>query len=598
MQVFVDRFLERNISGSDDREEESKRRKIGSKLEKYLVLLFSSALRVKQSASADGPSEEVIRIADEDRQRIAEAELRMKAVAAGQQRRTGQFDVNVISVRAVTIKGRLRSRVHEEFIIRTRITTGEHGEGETAERYREDTYVSRRYGDFDRLADTLRVEFPDEDVRPPPGKDKSKMAYQPLASNLPETPFDSDAPTQSVSIAREKNRLTLRAYLRSLLAAPALADSRTMQDFLTRDPTTLSDAEKRDEHTREELDAVREEEAARFAEESNKRVKELQEHLNKFKTDLVRRDGLSRIFGTIKATPNMYDLPKEYLALISWARISAASTLFHMFMGSDTSSELFAQLKRIHGLMPYFMLRGILRISNPVAMIRGGLDLFLAQPFGQKSLIQRMFSSGLQADVDELSNVCASVEEKVADDVLCDKVHNYVALPAVAQNRLRKMAEDERLDLITVILRSEECGGHLNPVQIDRVVRSSRSYEVYKAYRANLSDDEEDAGPQDEDAWLYEDLHVLLRCSVRLRDKQQLIELIFEGVTAELLKDMVTIFYTPLAQVYKAANIADSLSDLQNFINDLIKTVETNEECEYGVKAWQLSYMLILSRSQ
>ena len=45
-----------------------------------------------------------------------------------------------------------------------------------------------------------------------------------------------------------------------------------------------------------------------------------------------------------------------------------------------------------------------------------------------------------------------------------------------------------------------------------------------------------------------------------------------------MLKDIVTIFYQPLAQVYKAANIADSLSDLQSFVNDLIKTVELSEQ--------------------
>lgn len=53
-----------------------------------------------------------------------------------------------------------------------------------------------------------------------------------------------------------------------------------------------------------------------------------------------------------------------------------------------------------------------------------------------------------------------------------------------------------------------------------------------------------------------------------------------QGHTAELMKDIITIFYAPLAQVYKAASIADSLGDMQNFINDLIKTVDDVEECE------------------
>jgi len=77
---------------------------------------------------------------------------------------------------------------------------------------------------------------------------------------------------------------------------------------------------------------------------------------------------------------------------------------------------------------------------------------------------------------------------------------------------------------------------------------------------------------------LFEDLGVLIRLYARLRDREQLIELIFEGTTADLLKDIITIFYAPLAQVYKAASIADSLGDMQNFINDLIRTVEQGEE--------------------
>jgi hypothetical protein len=44
------------------------------------------------------------------------------------------------------------------------------------------------------------------------------------------------------------------------------------------------------------------------------------------------------------------------------------------------------------------------------------------------------------------------------------------------------------------------------------------------------------------------------------------------------MKDIITIFYSPLAQVYRAASIAESIGDLQNFINDLIRTVETSDE--------------------
>jgi hypothetical protein len=48
-----------------------------------------------------------------------------------------------------------------------------------------------------------------------------------------------------------------------------------------------------------------------------------------------------------------------------------ASTVFQRFVAADNASEAFAGLKRIHGMMPYFMLKAALKISNPMAMIRG-----------------------------------------------------------------------------------------------------------------------------------------------------------------------------------------------------------------------------------
>ena len=58
--------------------------------------------------------------------------------------------------------------------------------------------------------------------------------------------------------------------------------------------------------------------------------------------------------------------------LILYSRLAA--TIFQTFVASDTASETLMGLKRIHGLMPYFMLKGILKISNPMAMIRGGYE--------------------------------------------------------------------------------------------------------------------------------------------------------------------------------------------------------------------------------
>jgi hypothetical protein len=63
---------------------------------------------------------------------------------------------------------------------------------------------------------------------------------------------------------------------------------------------------------------------------------------------------------------------------------------------------------------------------------------------------------------------------------------------------------------------------------MQRVVRSHREHREYLKYRESLADSDDDDGPQNEDAWLFEDLAVLTKLYSRLRDKKQLIALIFE----------------------------------------------------------------------
>jgi hypothetical protein len=63
---------------------------------------------------------------------------------------------------------------------------------------------------------------------------------------------------------------------------------------------------------------------------------------------------------------------------------------------------------------------------------------------------------------------------------------------------------------------------------MQRVVRSHRAHQEYLKYRGSLADSDDDDGPQNDDAWLFEDLVVLTKLYSRLRDKEQLISLIFE----------------------------------------------------------------------
>ncbi|KIN93038.1 hypothetical protein M404DRAFT_17347 [Pisolithus tinctorius Marx 270] len=585
LQPFVASVFARNLSptiliedADDDETIEATRLKILAKVERNLAMLFSSGTKLVEP-------EQVVRLSQSDLDRI---ESLMKN---RRKKRRDVFDVNIVCIRTVTDKGRVRSRVHEEFIIRTRLSKDR------------EVCVSRRYGDFKTLADELCKAYQDELVPPPPAKDRTAvdvssptLAQSPSQSafNLSQDslsqpshipgahysnsrqygPFQSQRPER---LSREKNRLTLRGYLHTLLANPTFASSPVLRSFLLSGPTRLTPAEQEDARRREDADYVRDEGRRRFAHEISVRIDGLRDSVRSVKGEIIGKDGLMQVFAIIKVTPSIEQLPKNYQAVIEWARISLASTLFQTYVASDNSSETFASLKRTHGLMPYFVLKAALKISNPVGMIRTVLDIFLAQPFGGRSLLQRLFTSSLSEEVKSLSTYIQHVSEKVGDPVLCNKVRAFVYAPREVQDFYRASAVTDNVHLLRAIMHGRE-EPVLSRVQLARIEQAGRKWEAWERERKKRGEDSDDEGPSDEEVWLFEDLKTLVRLYSRLRDREQLIALIFEGVTADLLKDIITIFYAPLAQVYRAASIADSLGDLQNFINDLIRTVEQTED--------------------
>jgi hypothetical protein len=85
----------------------------------------------------------------------------------------------------------------------------------------------------------------------------------------------------------------------------------------------------------------------------------------------------------------------------------------------------------------------------------------------------------------------------------------------------------ENIHILAAVLRSGE-EPILSRAQMQRVVKSHRAHQEYLKYHDTLEDSDDDDGPQNEDAWLFEDLAVLTRLYSRLKDKDQLISLIFE----------------------------------------------------------------------
>ena len=151
----------------------------------------------------------------------------------------------------------------------------------------------------------LAKAHPKEDIPSPPAKDRSYVmapssspATSPLTRQFTTSTLgdvDAESPTYAAGdnsspssrLSREKNRLTLRSYLHSLLASSTIASSPVLRSFLLSGPIVLSAEELEDARLREEADRVRDEGRKRFAREIASRVDGLRDAVKSVKGDIM-----------------------------------------------------------------------------------------------------------------------------------------------------------------------------------------------------------------------------------------------------------------------------------------------------------------------
>ncbi|KAI8952109.1 hypothetical protein F4801DRAFT_589177 [Xylaria longipes] len=600
LQVFLESFASKNISSSEDRLEETKRRKLAMKCRKLVELMMVSGI-----PTASG-FEERIRFAEMeivDRNAIDTGVL--NTIPEGNF--VNGWDINVAGVRTTMVKRNIRHHKHAEFLLRVK------RKGEI------EHFVGRRYGDFANLHKKLRHELPGKVLPPLPKKTKSTTTTSGLFSRTTDGADDSDVSSVSsastippsdgltepmktltvrhhrqnkpvsprVSIEgrlntassgsrventvlwREDQRISLRAFLRYLLHNPQIAETNAIREFLTRNPITPTDEDVDDIHQRKAVDAKRMEEQKEFFEIARKRAADLDVYMEKFRQDIVERNGLTKLLQEIKDKPTIQDLSLQYQKFAEWLRIEVAATIYHLFLAEDNSPELFAQLKRIHSLIPYTILKNVIKIANPAAVMSGVLDLFLAQPFGSRSLLQRIFSMTLNDGIKTYQKSIDAVAVKIGDSVFVEKLTKFTQAEEHIKLVIREEAETEDIDIIVSILRSDLISPPLKSEQIGRL------YNAYVAFNNAVEnvDEELKQGSQ-----LFSYLKQLMKLQMRQRDKAMMLNLIEEPVTLQLFRDLFTIFYEPLVRVYKSANVYNSITDFAVFLDDMIQVVEKCRE--------------------
>ncbi|KAJ4144778.1 hypothetical protein LMH87_003648 [Akanthomyces muscarius] len=616
LQVFLESFATKHISSSEDRLEETKRRKLAIKAQKMVELMMVSGIGTSSGF--------------EERIRFSEIEIvDASAIDTGVMHTIPEgnyingWDVNVAAVRTVSIKRNIRQHKHSEFILRVK----KKGELEH--------FVARRYGDFARLHKRIRTELPGRSLPSLPKKNKSNSTASTIMSafggggddsddgasvstvstRMTRLSTEPDAPSarlspaghqranslrstvsrngssprlssdgrhapggaspnsapngETVVLGRERQRISLRSFIRSMLHNPQVANTAAMEHFLTADSITPTDEDVEDIVRRKALDEKRVEEQKNFYEIARKRAAELDEYMEQFRRDIVERNGLTMLFKEIKEKKTIGDLSIQYRKFAEWLRIEVAAVIYHLFLAEDNSPEVFAQARRIHSLVPYSIIKNVIRIANPAAVMSGILDVFMAQPFGTRSLLQRIFSLTLNDGIKSFQKSIDTLNAKIGDPVFSEKLQRYTKAEEHIKIAIRQEAESENMDLVVTILRSDQLEPELTGPQVQRL------FNAYVAFNNAVENVDEELK---QGAELFSHLKQLLKLCTRQRDKAMMLNLVEEPVTLQLFRDLFTIFYEPLVRVYKSANVYNSVSDFAVFFDDIIQTVDKCRE--------------------
>jgi hypothetical protein len=139
VQSFVEKFAEKDISSTADRTEETKRRRIGAKLKKLILLYTASGLqttRDEKNAKLEMISERGL----VENKRGEDEVNQQRFLALNEGQFVNGFDLNVVGVRKVSIRRGFLYDEDTEYIIRAQFEGGP------------SVFTARKYEDFQQLS--------------------------------------------------------------------------------------------------------------------------------------------------------------------------------------------------------------------------------------------------------------------------------------------------------------------------------------------------------------------------------------------------------------------------------------------------------------
>ncbi|CAX41246.1 uncharacterized protein YPR097W orthologue, putative [Candida dubliniensis CD36] len=608
LQPFIESFNTKPISQSEERQENiTKRRQVNKKILSGLLLFYNSMIITDQEL--DYLKENHYKPSDTGK--LDKFHNRKETIINDQNGQNGKNGkngqngiglINIVAVRVIYenptnisswIPFYNRVKIYHLYIIEIQ----NDNKNDKNDKY----YIAKSYQNFKTLHHQLKKKFPGliTEIHLPSHKHKHDNGWD---VNDKESIYEDETTFSNDKILiREKMRLSLRGYLKSLMKIPEIVHCTILSEFLTTNKTILTNEDIIDYNQRKDHEEIMKQTQIEFQQQTTKIMLSLTKDFEIFKNKLIMNPNtITQIFYELGSTPNIKQMSPLLQTFNEWCKVEIAATIYQTFISQDNSNEWFNKVKKFHRIFPYNIIYGILKYTNPMKIISRIVDLLLvnipsfpqwnlsgpvselsehSKKNGARNLLSMIFIMLLNEDLNGFDKELTILESNlIGYEVYLQRIKNYIQLDYQQINLIREeeqqqQEQEQNEDLLLTILSTSK----LTP-QIDNKFNEIKS--SYFHYKNITTTNNIGKLEQSE---LYLNLKQYWQIQIRKRDKDLFKQLWQEPELSELIKKFLIIFYQPLIIIFSKSDIHLAFKNLQKFIDDLINTIDKiiNQEIYY-----------------
>lgn len=404
--------------------------------------------------------------------------------------------------------------------------------------------------------------------------------------------FEDASDAKTNTLVHEKMRTSLRQYLRRLSNDRVTSENIVFVNFLSKqniiDGTRFNKEVEEDIRYRELVDINNLTNQLKFQKLALQKSLELQDSVKDFKSSLLRDEKyLLSLVNEIREKKCIEELSPLLQQFIEWFKVYLSSIIYQLFLGNDNSYGFYTQIKKLHRIMPYTMMGQIMRFTNPISIMKGMMDLFLAQPFGNNSLLQTMFSTILTEDLKSQTNVIKKLEtiilkeSKHASQII-NVLKTFIEMDHLNHYRDDKekseygINEDKTTDRVYFnIERIHEESRTMNmPMCLIILMKYSESKTINNEAVTEVIESYNGWKLKEDSGLYFQHINELFQLYIKERDKRLMRKLWQDPELSKLLKAIVTMIYEPMIKLFKIARMDIALKNFEMFMNDLIKLMD------------------------